>query len=651
MELNKNLNFNEFPIPTYEDWKDEATKSLKGASFEKKLFTQTFEDIILKPIYYAFDVENQYLEDNSFPGFSPFLRGNNYSGLKYKKWNIAQTIPYYEPLKLNKALINDLNNGQNSINIHINRNEYFQFDEDSAVCGTKMVTVDDIEDTFNKINIEKFPLYFSSGDFYGEFSDQFLEFLNRKSIKFDSLSGNLGADPFTEILINGGSKYTIQQLIDYLADVFRKFQKVPNYGIITINGAAYHNAGANAIQELSYSFANAIELINSLVERGINLSEIINKIRFYFAVSSDFFMQIAKLRAARLIWAKIVKEYGLSSEYQKLNLHCSTSILNKTKYDPWVNILRSSIECFAAILGNADSIDVGNFDFAYGYPSDFSRRISRNIQLILQHEAHLLDTIDPVAGSYYLENITIELAKKVWSAFQQTQTEGGFLELIKNGKVQFEISKSFDKHDLTYQSRKQTLLGTNKYPLIREKKPTDCEPFIINSKEKNQLTSKAIEVQKLIIRRYASNYESLRINSENYYNKHNNYPTIILLNFGELNEWKPRNDFSTDFLQVGGFEIISSPVFLDKISAVEFLNNQQTNNIVCICSSDIRYESLIPELIPLIKKNHPLTYCILAGYPEEKVEDYKSAGIDCFIHIKANVYETLKEIQNINIII
>lgn len=651
MELNKNLNFNEFSIPTYDEWKDEATKSLKGAPFEKKLFTQTFEDIILKPIYYSFDVDKQFLEENSFPGFTPYLRGNSYSGSKFKKWFIAQTIPYYEPNNLNSALQKDLSNGQNSINIHINRNEYFQFEKDTVVCGTKSNSIEDIENALSQIDIEKYPIFFNSGDIYSEFSVHFLEYLNRNNINPGNIYGNLGADPFTEILINGGSKHSIQQLIDNLAEVLTKFQKLSYYGIITINGAAYHNAGANAIQELSYSFANAVELINSLVDKGLELKEIVSKIRFNFAVSSDFFMQIAKLRAARLIWAKIIKEYGLNEEYQKLNLHCTTSIINKTKYDPWVNILRSSIECFAAILGNADSIDVGNFDFAYGYPSDFSRRISRNIQLVLQHEAHLLDTIDPVAGSYYLETITVELAKKVWSAFQQTQIDGGFVELIKNGKIQSEIAKSFSKQEMTYQTRKQTLLGTNKYPLLKEKKPTDCEPFIISSKEENQLTAKSFEVQKLLIRRFASNYETLRMNAEKYFINQGNYPTIVLLNFGELNEWKPRNDFSTDFLQVGGFEIISSPVFSDKTEAVEFLNNQQFSNIVCICSSDARYENLIPELIPLIKKNHPLTYCILAGYPEEKVEEYKSFGIDCFIHIKANVYETLKEIQNINNII
>jgi len=261
-----------------------------------------------------------------------------------------------------------------------------------------------------------------------------------------------------------------------------------------------------------------------------------------------------------------------------------------------------------------------------------------------------LDTIDPISGSYYLENITIELAQKVWKAFQQIQSDGGFIELIKNGKLQEEINQSYQKQENNYLFRKQILLGTNKYPLLKEKKPSDCKPFIINTINEDQITQKSFELPLMLVRRFATNFESLRLNAEKFAKKNGTPPTIILLNFGELNEWKPRNDFSWDFLQVGGFEIVSSPVLQDKIEAVQYLNNQQSP-IVCVCSSDNRYEVLIPELVPLIKKNKPLTYVILAGYPENKIEEYKTYGIDTFIHLKANAYETLKEIQTINNII
>lgn len=651
MKLNKNLDFNEFAVPTYDEWKDEAIKSLKGVPFEKKLFTQTFEEIVLKPIYYAFDIDSNYLKENNFPGFSPYLRGNIASGSKLKKWYVAQTISFYEPPKLNTAIKSNLKNGQNALNIHISRNEYYQFEKDSVACGTKLSNLNDIEVAFDGIDLEQYPVYFNSGDFYSEFADYFLYYLKTKNFQNEKIIGNLGADPFTELLVNGGSKFTIEQSFSNLSETFKKFKGYPTFGIVTINGSVYHNAGANAVQELACSFANSVEIINALIDKGHKPDEIIPKIRFHFAVSSDFFMQIAKIRAARLIWAKIVKEYGLDSSFQKICIHCSTSVINKTKYDPWVNILRSSIECLAAILGNADSIDVANFDFAYGYPGEFSQRISRNIQFVLQNEAHLLDTIDPVYGSYYLENITLEIASKVWSSFQNIQSQGGFLNSIKTGEIQENIAQSYEKQESSYLLRKQTLLGTNKYPLLNEKQPSDYEPFIVKSLPENELTHKSIEIPKLELKRFASKFESLRRNAEKYNEKYGSYPQVILLNFGELNEWKPRNDFSTDFLQVGGFQIVSSPVLTDKIEAFQYLLNQENKNIICICSSDNQYEKLIPELIPLIKKNYPLTFAILAGYPEDKVEEYKSYGINCFIHLKANVYETLHYIQNINNII
>lgn len=645
MKLDNILNFDEFNIPTYDEWKEEAIKSLKGAPFEKKLFTQTLEDIVLKPIYYSFDVDKTFLESNSYPGFAPFIRGNDFSGLKIRKWHIAQTIPYYEPKEFNAALKDDIKNGQNAISIHINRNEYYQFQSEAIVCGTKLKSIDNLVQALDGIDLEKYPIYFKSGDFYGKFSEIFLEFLNIIQINPDELKGNLGADPFNEMMINGGSQYDIDQLITDLYTAYQKFNKFKSFGLITINGSAYHNSGANSIQELAYSFAYAVELINKLIDKGLTPKEIIPKIRFNFAVSSDFFMQIAKIRAARMIWAKIVKEYRLDENLQKLTLHCSTSIINKTKYDPWVNILRSSIECFAAILSNADSIDVGNFDFAYGYPSDFSRRISRNIQLVLQYEAHLLDTIDPVAGSYFLENITIELAQKAWSEFQKVIAEGGFWQNIENGNIQTQIQKTYEKQDQNYQSRRQILVGTNKYPLLNEKKPTDCKPFIINKIDDSQITPKALEIPVMLIQRFGAKFENLRTNAEKFYEEHNQYPEILLLNFGDLNEWKPRNDFSMDFLQVGGFQTIFSPIFNTTDEAINYLDSQSNAKIVCICSSDQRYETLLPELLPRIKINKPATYAILAGYPENKVEEYKSLGIDCFIHIKANVYETLKQIQ------
>lgn len=647
MQLPKNITFEDFNKPTYEEWKEQAIASLKGAPFEKKLFTETFEDILLKPIYNQIEAIEFVENYNSLPGFAPFLRGNNTSGYTNLKWDIAQVIPYFCPSDFNEALIKDLESGQNSINIHINRNEYHQFEPVAVDCGLVLNNLESFYKSFKNIDLTKYPIYFNSGDFFAEFAKVFDEYISSMNYNKSKIKGNLGADPLGEALVNGGSHISIKDIFDNLANLITKFgNEYPNFGIITIQGSLFHNAAASATQELAYSFTYAIEIINQLLERGLTINQILPQFRFAFGVSSNFFTEIAKLKAARILWSKITEAYGANEELQKTKIHCSTSIRNKTQRDPWVNILRNTIECLASILSNADSIEIGNFDFAYGSPSNFSRRISRNIQLVLLHEAHLTDTIDPVAGSYYLDSLTNEIINKTWDILQNIESSGGFLNFINEGKLQEEINKIAEKQIKNYQFRRTILVGTNKYPLLNEKLPKDNLPYSFKKIDEHKLTKKSFEIKPIKIIRFSSYFESLRNLADNYKHKTGNFPKVVLLNFGELNEWKPRNDFSSDFLQVGGFEPINSPIFNDIDQAIKFVQEINNTHIFTICSSDIKYEEIIPALVPEMKTLNNKNYIILAGYPENKIEEYKQLGVDEFIHIKSNIYETLAVIQH-----
>lgn len=647
MQLPKKITFEEFPKPSYEEWKEQAIASLKGAPFEKKLFTETFEEILLKPIYNQIDSIDFHEKFDSLPGFAPYLRGNNILGFSHRKWDIAQVIPYFCPTDFNEALINDLESGQNSINIHLNRNEFHQFEPVSVDCGLVLKNLDSFKKSFKNIDLTVYPIYFNSGDFFAEFAEVFDNYITSMNYDKSKILGNLGSDPLGEALVNGGSHISIEDIFDNLEKVITKFDiEYPNFGIITIQGSIFHNSGASATQELAYSLTYAIEIINQLLERNLTITQILPKIRFAFGVSSNFFTEIAKLKAARILWSKITEAFGASEELQKTKIHCSTSIRNKTQRDPWVNLLRNTIECLASILGNADSIEIGNFDFAYGSPSDFSRRISRNTQLVLLYEAHLIDTIDPVAGSYYLDSLTNEIISKTWEILQNVESSGGFLNYIQQGKLQDEINKIAEKQIKNYQFRKSILVGTNKYPLLNEKLPNDCTPYSFKKLDEIKLTKKAFEIKPLQIIRFASSFEKLRNIADNYKSKTGEFPKVILLNFGELNEWKPRNDFSSDFLQVGGFEIINSPVFNDISKAIEFIKEINNTHLFTICSSDLKYEEIIPAVVPEMRKINPKNYIILAGYPENKVEEYKNYGVNQFIHIKSNIAETLELIQN-----
>jgi methylmalonyl-CoA mutase len=650
MNIPDKINFNEFPKPTYEEWKEEAIKSLKGAPFEKKLMTDTYEEIILKPIYNLIDSQNFVKDFVNFPGFEPYLRGNSATGYIKNKWEIAQIIPYYAPQMFNDALINDLQSGQDAINIFVNRNEYQQFSDESVDCGLKLNNLVAFQQAFEGVDLTKYPIYFNSGDFFFEFALLFDSYISTKIYNKNKIFGNLGADILGEVLVNGGSAKPISQLYNLLAKVIKQFnEEYSNFGIITINGSLFHNAGASAVQELAFTFTYAIETINQLLERGLNINEIIKTIRFSFSVSSNFFMEIAKLRAARFIWAKIIKEYDADQQNFNMQIHCATSLRNKTIFDPWVNILRGTVETLAAVLGNANSIEVSNFDFAYGIVNEFSRRIARNTQLVLLYEAHLLDTIDPVAGSYFVDELTSEIIQKTWDQIQTIEKDGGFLNNITNGNVQTELNFIAGIQKQHYKTRKQVLIGTNKYAYVEEAPPKKDIGYHFSNGKNTMYKQKAFLIPPLQLVRFAADFEKLRNKALKFKSEHGDFPNVLLFNFGDLNEWKPRNDFANDFIGIGGFKITNSPIFTNLQEANQYFLSEAGNNpsnIIAICSSDAKYETIVPELVPLIKKKNPSSFIILAGFPEDKVDEYKNLGIDEFIHLKSNVHETLKRIQD-----
>ncbi len=642
--MQEELKFDEFPITSYEQWKDEAIKSLKGGDFEKKLFTKTIEDIILKPIYNENDLKNNPLYNFQYPGIAPYNRGENPLGYKANPWLIAQAIPYPDIKQFNTALQNDLANGQNAINIKVrgisNHHRQIKY-------GIELNNIDDFANAFENIDLSKYPIYFSTDEIFYDFSKLFQDFLKKSKIDISKFEGNLGADIFGKLLSTGNLALSLNNYYKQIEELINQYDN-SNFGVININGSIFHNAGANTVQELAYSFTEAIEYIKTLQLLDLDVDKIAPKIRFSFGIGSNFFMEIAKLRAARIIWTKIIREFGGNEQSQKMFIHSQTSLRNKTKFNPWSNIMRNSTECLAAILGNSNSIEVGYFDSAYGYPSELSRRLARNTQLIYLNESHLLDTIDPAAGSYYLEELTNEICIKTWQKIQEIEANGGFFENIKSGNIQTEIQQTSDIQIKDYHTRKLVLVGTNKYPLLNEKIPEGYMEFESNEEAPSEQNNE-LNIEQLRVLRFAEDFEKLRDNANAYKEKNGAYPSITLFNFGELSEYKPRNDFAGEYLAIGGFEIKSTPAFSTPSDAMKYLL-ENPSNIITICSSDEKYVKIVPEFAQLVKKFKPLTYIILAGYPKEQIDLYKQFGVDDFIYLNSDVYETLLRIQNINLI-
>ena len=425
--------------------------------------------------------------------------------------------------------------------------------------------------------------------------------------------------------------------------------------------------------------------VKQLLHRGLNIDDIAKNIHFNISIGIKFFVELAKIRAAKVIWAKIIKEFGGNEESQKMKIHAFTSKVYMTKFDPYVNILRGTTEGLAAVLAGVNSLHIGTFDEELGMPSDFSRRVARNIQNILRDEAHILDTIDPAGGSYYIETLTDKIITEVWNAFREIEKNGGISNALFTGKIQDDIAAVVAKRNENVAFRKDTILGTNKYPNLLETpvdsvinvKPEevtkhfeevkarkkDVETKSIWSVKWDERIAKMIEAYEngatiadvygtkprtndikckpIPIYRTAALFEELRFAANDYKTKTGKAPQMYFECFGTLKQYKPRADFSTDFFAIAGFEITMGQGFItakDAISNIEKIDAP----IVVICSTDDIYPEVVPEYVAELKKKKPNIKIILAGLPKDYVDAFKQAGVDDFIHIKSNVYETLK---------
>lgn len=669
--------FCEFDYPEYNDWKNEAINALKGAPFDKKMFIDTYEGITLEPIYKhnVYDKLNSQL--NNLPGFMPYLRANDYLGILAKgTWSIAQKIPYPLPQQFNNAIKNDLRNGQNAVFLNYNTNNIINHNK------TNIRNINDFKTAIDGIEFEKTPLLLNDENCPESAYFLIKSLINDGIYDKAKLSGIIFNDPIANFARTGKSLGAIASKVRNIAEAIRMMND-NNLRLFTADASVYHNGGSNAVQELAFSLSSAVYYIRELLKENIDINSIADKIAFVLPIGKNFFMEIAKIRAARILWAKIIDSFSGNAKSQKMYIHSETSLRETTKYDPWVNLLRATSETFSAIAGGVDSLTVTNFDAVWGLPNDFSRRTARNTQNVLKYESHLIDTIDPAGGSWYIESLTQQFAEMVWAKFQSIEKHEGMLAAIENSIIQNEVIQSYKERLNNLSIRKEVILGTNKYPNLQEKiidnvftvneieldkysnslkfdaqlldkfntsdiSFTDISDYITKGLDLSIIPAKLYDnsftTTQIPLRRSSEIFEKLRENSDNYLMAYGNRPKVHLVCWGALKEYKPRADFASDFFQVGGFETHQVGGFKDFDDMAQSLIDFK-ESVFVFCSTDDRYEEFLGRISKLLKKVKPFSKLILAGYPKDKIEEYKEAGIDEFIHIKANIYNILSELQ------
>ena len=447
-------------------------------------------------------------------------------------------------------------------------------------------------------------------------------------------------DPISYLLLHGefyiGGEHDLEET-EYLLGIVR--ERIPGFKAITINGHYFQNAGSTLVQELAFSLASASEYLASLTGRGLTVDEVAPYIQFSLGIGPNYFMEIAKLRAARLLWTRMVEQYKAErSESFRLFIHSTTSLWNKSVYDPYVNMLRTTTEGMSAALGNADSVTINPFDATFKNSDEISRRIARNQQLVMKEESYLDKIIDPAAGSYYIENLTHSIAHHAWEVFRDIEGRGGMLECIKSGFIQDEVGKSRDRKVMDIAQRKIVMLGTNQYPNLLEAMSDSIQPASAGTDEGPSTYKKMTQF------RVATGFEEIRLATERFVKKGHKRPAVFLLTMGNLAMLRARAGFATNFFGCAGYEIIDNQGFETVEEGVKAALKSGAE-IVVICSSDEEYSQIVPEIAAKIKESGPKVRIVVAGYPKDMIETFKSAGVDDFIHVRTNLLETLSDFQ------
>ena len=528
MENNKKL-FEEFPPVSTQEWEAVIEKDLKGADYNKKLVWRTAEGFQVRPYYRA---EN--LADipwtGQHPSEFPYVRGNKPEG---NEWLVRQDITVKDVHEANKIALNALSRGANSIG--------FKLEYDKAYTAIEISTLlNGIDQKAVEINL-----------YNNKYHLPLLEMMS----KIPGVKGSLNYDPLTRYL-RRGVWYVTENTDMELAYIMVKAE-IPDFQTIGVNGHVFTNAGATIVQEMAFSLAVGAEYLDKLTEKGLTIDEIAPKMRFNLAIGQNYFMELAKLRAYRLLWANIVKAYGGKEENAKMHIHATNAELGMSLYDAYVNMLRTTTGTMSAVLGGVDSFTVMPFDTPFEIPTDFADRIARNQQLILKEEAHFDKVADPAAGSYYIENLTESLAAAAWDLFNKIQDEGGYLEAVRKGMIQGLIKESAAKKFSNVATRRETILGTNQFPNFTETMKFTPESWVMEAD--NRRDEKA-EVETIVTFRAAQQFEKLRYATDVYAQDHKR-PVAWMFTYGNLAMRKARANFASNFFACAGFQVVDNPGF------------------------------------------------------------------------------------------
>lgn len=638
MDQNNDKLFITFPPVSTSEWEARISDDLKGADYRKKLIWKTVEGFEVKPYYREEDTQEiPFIHTN--PGEYPFVRGNKTTS---NEWQIRQDIETDNSPEANRLAIDAIKRGATGI----------------GLVADNLETEQDVEELLNGLNFQNVAIHLGAARSYPSLIKLVAAYFATKNLSTDTIKGSFDFDPISYLLLNGDFwKSEKSDLAEVASMVKLGKELLPWMKVINVNAHYFNSAGASLVQELGFALASGTEYLTLAAKAGIRVDDAAQRMMFSFGVGSNYFMEIARLRAARQLWAKIVEQYKPQNETSmQMWIHCNTSAWNKTLFDPYVNLLRTTTEAMSAIIGGTQSLSILPFDTFYKDPDEFSNRLARNQQIILKEEVYLDKVVDPSAGSYYIEKLTQLIAEAAWKVFLQVEEKGGMIEAVKAGFIQDWVEKSAGERLDDIANRRIIQLGTNQYP-----NPAEQMLEKIHFAEEDEMTEEEIyaddetEIEeddddvpttykKLILFGGSDAFDQLRLATEQFVAEGNKKPAVFLFNIGNLAMRKARAMFTTNFFGCAGYDIIDNTGFSTVDEGVtEALASR--SEVVVICSSDEEYATIGAEICQKLKAGNKELIVVVAGYPKEILDTLKQAGADEFIHVRCNLLETLEAFQ------
>ncbi len=599
--------FAEFPAVPTEAWEEVITADLKGADYERKLVWRTGEGFNVRPYYRAENLEGiKFL--GSQAGEFPYVRGTR----SHNRWKVHQTVTVADPAAANAEALDILNKGVDSLGFCIAKEELTAADLDTLLAG---------------ISIPAISMSFC-GAKMADVVELMLAKLEKDGVAKEDASIAFSIDPLVNGLSQKGDFCSPngETCFARIAELINKTAEWKNIRLVTVNAAIFSNAGSTIVEELAFALAAGNDYLARLTDAGVNVDTAARKIRFAFSVTANYFMEIAKFRAARMLWANIVKGYNPEKNCAcKMQIHAETSRWNQTVYDPYVNMLRGTTEAMSATIGGVQSLEVVPFDASFGTPTEFSKRIARNVELLLKHESHFDQVVDPAGGSYYIENLTQSIAAEAWKLFLEIEAKGGYTEAYKAGFIVERVNASAVAKDKNIATRRQILLGANQYPNFTEVAPEEIAAASV--------TRAAAEGNVLTPYRGAMAFEEMRLHVD----RSGKQPKAFMLTCGSLAMARARAQFSCNFFACAGIRVQDNTFFKSVEEGVQAALDSKAE-IVVVCASDDDYATVAPQVKELLGGKAIL---VVAGAPACTPE-LEAQGITNFINVKSNVLETLK---------